>query len=182
MKRPINSIGGIYKIINTINGKVYIGSSNFIKRRWYDHCHFLSTNNHYNKHLQSAWNKYGQDAFKIEIVEEIKDEALFKIREQHWMDHTNCCNPNVGYNFSKTALPLLYGRIFSDESKKRISEANTGRQVGEKAVNAKLTWKEVEQIRCLYSNTKISYRKLASQFSVGKTIIELIIKNKCWRI
>lgn len=60
---------GIYQIINKINNKVYVGQSCNIKNR--KGCHFatLKGNYHYNKHLQSAFNKYGVYNFEFSILE-----------------------------------------------------------------------------------------------------------------
>ena len=48
---------GIYKIINKVNGKYYVGSSLNINKRWSVHKSALSKNKHHNDHLQNAWNK-----------------------------------------------------------------------------------------------------------------------------
>lgn len=52
---------GVYMIRNVLNGKSYIGSSNSIKRRLTTHISHLKCNRHANRHLQSAYNKYGQN-------------------------------------------------------------------------------------------------------------------------
>ena len=59
-------IVGIYKIECIANNKVYIGQSINIKRRLYDHKTRLRKGTHKNKHLQNAWNKYGEDNFTFE--------------------------------------------------------------------------------------------------------------------
>lgn len=74
---------GIYKIINLINGKTYIGSSKDLVKREKRHFRDLNKNKHHNIHLQRAFNKYGSISFIFEVVEECED--LFK-REQHWID------------------------------------------------------------------------------------------------
>ena len=51
---------GIYKITNTINNQIYIGSAIDIKDRWRCHKRDLLKYKHYNKKLQHAWNKYGK--------------------------------------------------------------------------------------------------------------------------
>jgi group I intron endonuclease len=61
-------IPGIYKIINTINNKVYIGSSRNLKKREKTHFYKLDHNTHTNRHLQSAYLKYGKAAFLFEII------------------------------------------------------------------------------------------------------------------
>ena len=54
---------GIYKIECLINHKVYIGQSTNIELRWKHHIYQLKKNNHENKYLQAAWNKYGSSNF-----------------------------------------------------------------------------------------------------------------------
>ena len=58
---------GIYKITNTANGNVYIGQAVNINARVASHINNLKSNNHVNKHLQNAWNKYGQDSFVFSV-------------------------------------------------------------------------------------------------------------------
>ena len=63
---------GIYKITNKIDGKCYIGQSSNIKKRFKDHRYDLKYNKHDNPYLQNAYNKYGKDNFKFEILCEEK--------------------------------------------------------------------------------------------------------------
>lgn len=49
----------IYKIINTINGKIYVGSAKYFAGRKGEHYSMLRNNKHSNKHLQNSYNKYG---------------------------------------------------------------------------------------------------------------------------
>ena len=56
---------GIYRITNLINSKFYIGSSSNLKKRLYEHQRELNLGIHTNKHLQSAWNKYGEENSSI---------------------------------------------------------------------------------------------------------------------
>ena len=66
-------MSGIYKIINIINEKTYVGSTiSKFNRRWNCHKCQLRNHNHGNKYLQNAWNKYGEDKFIFEIIEEIE--------------------------------------------------------------------------------------------------------------
>ncbi|WP_417063869.1 GIY-YIG nuclease family protein [Kamptonema animale] len=48
------SLSGIYLIQNTLDSKVYVGSSIDIERRWCDHKNLLSRSKHHSKHLQNA--------------------------------------------------------------------------------------------------------------------------------
>jgi len=107
---------GIYKITNLVNGKFYIGSSVNVKNRFSTHISELNSNTHGNIHLQRAWNKYGQDNFKFELIEIVEDNKLLLEREQFFLDTFE-----PSYNICKNASNHL-GLKYSDESRKKISE------------------------------------------------------------
>ena len=60
---------GVYVILNTVNGKQYIGSTSHIIKRWGEHRSALRQKSHGNRILQNAWNKYGEAAFIFIHVE-----------------------------------------------------------------------------------------------------------------
>jgi group I intron endonuclease len=93
-------IAGIYKIVNKINGKYYVGSSKdicgFPHGRWYQHKIHLRNNLHYNNHLQAAWNKYGEQNFDFVIIEILPSISLLE-KEQYYLnisgtDKSKCYN------------------------------------------------------------------------------------------
>ena len=55
---------GIYQIKNTVNGKVYIGQSIDTIKRYDAHWNMLKQGKHFNKHLQRAFNKYGNNGYR----------------------------------------------------------------------------------------------------------------------
>lgn len=113
-------ISGIYEIVNQVNGKIYIGSSIDIERRRNDHFNTLRNNRHKNKHLQSSYNKHGEEAFIHSVIQDgIPREKLIEF-EQYYMDLCDCYNPKIGYNLSPTAGNSL-GVKHTDETKKKIS-------------------------------------------------------------
>lgn len=110
---------GVYEIRNVINGNRYIGSAkNFDSRR---RAHFwsLRRGKHHNRHLQFAWNKYGEEAFEFIplIVCEVSDLICY---EQRALD---VLKPE--YNLSPTAGNTL-GVKFSAEVRARMSAAKLG--------------------------------------------------------
>ena len=94
-------ITGIYKIVNSLNNKFYIGSSKSIYYRVAKHKSRLKKKKHANSYLQNSVNKYGLDAFKVLVIEECLEEDLLK-REQHYID---TLNPE--YNLVKDAIRQL---------------------------------------------------------------------------
>lgn len=93
---------GIYKITNTINGKIYIGSSKNIEKRWDQHKNKLNFNKHCNPHLQYSWNKYGKEYFIFEIIK-ITSEELRLTEEQYYLDTLTPFVDSIGMNISKFA-------------------------------------------------------------------------------
>lgn len=91
------SIPYIYKITNTINGKIYIGQTNDFYRRRKEHRSLLRTNKHVNRHLQFAWNYYGENSFSFEILEECPIDRLNE-RESYWISTLKSRNQDYGYN------------------------------------------------------------------------------------
>ena len=89
-------ICGVYKITNIVNGKIYIGSSKDIKSRWSQHKTQLREGSHGNSYLQNAWNKYCEENFKFEIIEECDPDMQFE-KEQYYLDLFSPFDNN-GYN------------------------------------------------------------------------------------
>lgn len=97
-----NLIKGIYTITNIINDKYYVGSSLNVKNRLKVHKQQLIKNIHPNNHLQGAWNKYGEDNFKFEIVLDLSSstEEIIRAIEQEILDKEF----NKTYNLLKQVL------------------------------------------------------------------------------
>lgn len=88
---------GIYEIKCTVSNKSYVGSSNWINRRWRSHRYSLSKGAAHTKALQSAWNKYGEEAFTFMVLEYCSVEQLEE-REVYWMKTKD--SVTKGYNCS----------------------------------------------------------------------------------
>lgn len=90
---------GIYKITNTENGKVYIGQSIDINKRFKEHKRSLRKGEHENYRLQDDWNVYGEDAFSFEIIQKCRSSNLNEI-EKHLIGEYNSTSEENGYNIS----------------------------------------------------------------------------------
>jgi len=90
---------GIYRIINVVNNKVYIGNTLYLDNRWKQHKWYLNNNKHPNRHLQSAWNKDKSYSFDYFILERCEPEKLLE-REQFWIDKYKAFNDNITKNFN----------------------------------------------------------------------------------
>jgi len=118
---------GIYCITNIINGKSYIGKSVNIERRWVKHKSYLQTGIHPNSHLQSAWNKYGEDAFTFSIIEECTESILSDKEISYISMFDSKLN---GYNLTDGGEGVS-GMVVSEETRQRMSDANKGKRLSE---------------------------------------------------
>lgn len=110
------NISGIYIITNLVNGKRYIGSTNDLYERSYSHIYHLNEQNHSNKHLQNAWDKYGSDKFVIGVLEYVNENERLE-REAYYI---KTLNPE--YNIAQV---LNTNTSYSEERKQKISESVT---------------------------------------------------------
>jgi|688.fasta_scaffold329279_1 group I intron endonuclease len=103
----INQKSGIYKIINKVDGKYYVGRSKNMHKRWKTHMRDLLYNRHSNIHLQRAWNKYGYDNFEFIVVEYVDniDSLLINMEEKYINTFIEDRNRGIDncYNISETS-------------------------------------------------------------------------------
>jgi len=111
----MNAASGIYRITNTVNGKVYIGSSKDMAARCRNHRWALNAGTHGNSHLQAAWNKYGPESFEFGVFLECSDESLLS-EEQGAISTCRSFDRNAGYNM-KTAVRVE----MREETKRRLA-------------------------------------------------------------
>ena len=113
--------GGVYKITNQINNKIYIGSSVTLKKRLVQHKSNMKGNRHRNRYLQRAYNKYGEDNFVFEILIYC-DPDMCIYYEQRFIDFYR-----PEYNLNPASKNCL-GRKLTDEHKRNISIGAKGRK------------------------------------------------------
>lgn len=115
-------MGAIYSILNKNNGKIYVGQTINVSDRFSKHKSELNNQHHHNSHLQSAWNKYGEDAFEFNVLEYCSDDKL-NDNEIWWIDFFNSTNQDIGYNLRSGGNSNF---IVSDKTRKKLSEINSG--------------------------------------------------------
>lgn len=116
-------VSGIYVILNTKDGKVYVGKAQDINSRWQHHKTMLNRNTHDNIHLQRAWNKYGAKAFKFQKLEYCPIEKLNE-REIHHIAIYKA--RGIAYNLTDGG-DGIHGLIPSEETRQKMSAAAKGR-------------------------------------------------------
>lgn len=131
-------MGWIYKIVNELSGKCYVGQT----RKSPDHrwrCHRYAANRwiKYRKGWKSAIScaiaLHGESNFTFSIIEECEDSSLNE-REMHWIREldSNVTNGGYGYNLDpggRVNPPSIAprGRPHTSEAKQKIKLAHLGR-------------------------------------------------------
>ena len=110
---------GVYQIRCTSTSKGYVGSALHIEKRWAVHRHHLRKGSHTNTHLQRAWNKYGEENFTFEILEQVALREDLLPREKFWIAKKKSFTN--GFNLTPEAVSGL-GRVWTPEQKRKHSE------------------------------------------------------------
>lgn len=132
---------GIYKIVNIINNKVYIGQSVNILTRW--RRHRTDSKNLNNCHpLYIAIRKYGLENFLFEIIEECPKSEL-NSREKYWIKKYDTFNS--GYNQT------------------RGGTGGTG--------SIKLSATDILEIIDLLKTTSLTNKEIANEYNVSENTI-----------
>lgn len=132
--------GGIYKIVNKIDGKYYVGSTKNFSSRWKEHVYDLARNIHHNSYLQNAWNKYGKNNFAFIIAEKIDDMTKLRMVEQTYLNIAKLTESHVyNINWTSSGGSHFLGKKHTAESRQKMSLANKGRVISNKTKLIKKT-------------------------------------------
>ena len=178
---------GIYIIINTNDGKVYIGQSTNVKRRINEHRKLLQKGKHKNAYIQEAF-KADPNNIVFDVLEKCEKSELDE-RERYWINYFDSTNRNNGYNLedgghkgnkwckesrdarSGSGNPM-FGRNHSKEFIEWI-------RIHNRASSDKLTTNDVEKIKQSLS-AGVLQADLAREYNVTISTINKIAKCKNW--
>ena len=106
----------IYKTVNTINNKIYVGQDVHDNPAYYGS----------GKYLKNAIKKYGKTNFLKIILEYCSTMEMLNEREQYWINFLDATNKKIGYNLlsggqgdgrKSTGLPSETKKLISDSLK-----------------------------------------------------------------
>lgn len=188
----------VYKILNKINGKLYIGVTKNFYNRFAQHKSSLLKNKHHSILLQRAVNKYGIENFETIILCKAPVEYLNKL-EQWFLknlkpDYNIHISSEYTDNYSRKPLTIEHinniKNSFTIERKEKISKEVTKRLLGKTKSEvcklniqlgvAKITPEQVLIIREKHKQ-KIKQVVLAKEFNLTKHAINKIVKRITWK-
>lgn len=114
----------IYKCINIINGKIYIGFTNkqFNTRITEHHSSSKAGSDHL---LHKAIRKYGKENFEWEVIYESLDrEHTLNNMEKYFIEeYSSYFETGLGYNMTYGGQGGMLGKKHSEETKQKMKEA-----------------------------------------------------------
>lgn len=150
----------IYKITNTVNGKMYIGQTiNKVQQRWKEHCKPSRTSVSI---VSLAIQKHGKENFLFEVIDTANSIEELNTKEQMYIASFSCVSPN-GYNLNSGGNNYVDSEetrkkkgnarklwTLTEESKKKMSAAKSGKPVTD---SAKYEQKLGKHLKSLYADT-----------------------------
>lgn len=93
---------GIYRISNTLDKRIYIGSTRNFFKRFTSHKTELRGGRHGNEKLERFYLKYGMDKLIFSVEEVVSDEKNLLEREQHYLNKLEPFG-KLGFNIARIA-------------------------------------------------------------------------------
>lgn len=159
----------IYKITNTVNGKIYIGQTQkTLEERIYQHKQSCASSA--STHLYNAIRKYGWDSFSIEVVaDNITTKQELDRLETYYIDFYD--SMNTGYNMTRggETNPMDFAEVRNKHDNVMRSEkvkSKIRQTMKEKDARGEL-WTESHR-RAISENKKALYSSPAGDIARAK--------------
>jgi len=131
--------GVIYKVTNTVNGKVYVGkTTTTAEKRWYAHCDNAKYGRGGKCYFYRAILKYGKEKFTVEVIDQADTAADLSAKEIHWIASLRATESENGYNclaggeggkHGPSSRALIKGVPRTPEVRAKISAAHLGKKL-----------------------------------------------------
>lgn len=186
-----NKGGVIYKIENSLNKDFYVGSTINLAKRYYTHLNHIRSNKEFCKKLVRAVNKYGEENFIFNIIEECNTENIL-IREQYYLDKLNpkyniakIAGSNLGIKRSeeiklKKSISQKENWLKEDYRKKHLEQLSKNWKKGSNHKMAKITDEIAKEIKIKLIEG-LNAKKISEDLGLSYYIIKDIQRNKTWK-
>lgn len=145
----MKKISAVYKIVNTVTGDSYVGSSKNVMKRWVDHKYPSKWNRYPNNPLYQDMQKYGVENFRFQILAPVIPEYLKQVEQEfiEMIQPTYNSNRAKGWDF---------------ERQKEWRQSEKGKESHRKSAR-KYARKYNNQI-CLYNGETVKLNTLVKRF------------------
>lgn len=165
----------VYKIVNKINNKIYVGQDEKNNPKYYGSGHLI----------KRAIKKYGIENFEKHILEICENKNMLNEKEKYWIKNLNSTNPEIGYNIAEGGHG---GNTYTEETKKRISNFFKNRKFSEETLKKRSESRKNKKIHTPESKLKISnahkgkklseeHKKIISEYAKKAKKSEEFLKN-----
>lgn len=158
----------VYVISNTLNGRVYFGSTIDAFGRWKTHRNVLRRGVHANIHLQRSWTKYGEDNFQFRVLailepgelHSTENRILAKFVGKYWCYNisSRADAPNRGRKHSPETIAKMKekakARGITQENRAKINETLRSRPKKPKVYKGRGGWKHTPEMRAMFSRQR----------------------------
>jgi len=116
----------VYRHVNVLNGKSYVGMTSFtMLRRWMRHAKLARQGS--KCHFHRAIALHGPGCWKHEVLEICGTPEQVKHAEREWIARLRSMG-ELGYNSTIGGDGVMTGRKFSLEARQRMSQSRRGRK------------------------------------------------------
>jgi len=165
----------VYVVVNKINGKMYIGSTERnLKIRLQRHIAKAKVGSMCTLH--KAIRKYDRDNFDIRMIEEFSSREAMLVGEICWVSYFDTYKSSYGYNdtIGGDGGNTNGGKKFNNDWVISISKSLTGKpQISKRKFSKEIEYK----ICALYNKKNKSTYALGKQFNCQRTTISDILKR-----
>lgn len=158
--------GIIYKYINKLNNKIYIGQTLYEKER--KEAHFIAPAN---CKFHRAIHYYGWINFEYEVIERVEQSKLSE-RERYWINYYD--SVNSGYNtMSKSATEALERKTIYMKQGKHCSSLPFGYEHRNKDGKIYINEVEANIVRSIFNEYKLgsSFKELTKKYALTSNSI-----------
>lgn len=182
-------ISCVYKVINDINDKIYIGATTFsLAKRWNEHLNDAKKPDKCHRPFYAALNKFGVNHFRISVLEKCSDDILYE-REKYWIQFYNSHIDGYNATFGGKGKQLFD----KDYILKMLQNGRTARSISQELgccpdiisdlaydnginifLNSKAVYEQtIKEVSCIWNGLKLRFKSLSDAAHFVSVIKEI---------
>lgn len=178
-----DNIPAVYRIVNKVTNKCYVGQSVNVKKRLKDHFQLLRAGKHHSVKLQRSFDKYGEENFFGDVEFICDDPEELTSVEQMLIDGAMWFEQEPWYNISLVVDAPMRGRRHTEETRKRISQAcrNNTQRFGDPEYRKTLSKAQIKRrfedpnfvakVKFIVDNDHLTYAERGRQLGIDTSSV-----------